>query len=492
MSIALSTAPSFSFSRALIFHCALLFVSAFALRSLFFVTYGQHQERYWQADSMDYHVCAVGIGHGDGMHRVDDHKPIFWRTPGYPYFLSLFYRWYGLVSPAFEANASAQKVALKTQVFLASCAPLLIFLLALLLTGSLSLARVAGWIFVFHPGFVIAPSYLLTEAIAMLFFFAFLILLFAVVFMQSQENERRSWYCIFFGALSLGMYTWMRPNGEFVSVLATIILLFGFASWPRKGLRIALFLSVFFASLSPWYIRNHNLTGRWFFCPMSGAYLCAFSVPKLIRRAANQPLDLCLKYMFMLAQNETNSQEEIYRAIKSPYVVARELFCMPLALPWIQQYPRYFIIDWMTEVIKTTFDLYSCQLVSLAKNNFKWDQLEEILSQKIAGCLYAEQIPWWMRIVAWCEFFYAFLLWLGFIAGFLFFLIPHLYAFFKKRSWDQQLLILWVASGIMIGGLLFMTGGFGYARLRMPAEPLLVILSLTFWFWLWGKKTSIP
>ncbi|HEX2978473.1 MAG TPA: hypothetical protein VHO47_05120 [Candidatus Babeliales bacterium] len=488
MSIALSQSSSFSFRELLGMNLIILFLCALALRALFFYSYGQHEQRHWQADSMDYHVCAVGIAHGTGMHRVDDNKPIFWRTPGYPYFISLFYKWYGLFSPAFEANMPAQKAVILAQVAFSSLTPLLIFFLAFLITGSLSLAQIAGWIFAFHPGFIVAPSYLLTEAIALLFFFGFLLCLFSIA-LPSSKHAQESWVLsrIFFGGILLGLYTWMRPNGEFISVLACVILLLSAVSWPRKIMRIVLFLCVFFASLSPWYVRNHNLTGRWFFCPMSGAYLCAFSVPKLIRRAANQPLDLCLKYMFVQAQNETASQEEIYRAIKSPYVVTRELFCMQLALPWIQQFPKYFVLDWMTEVLKTTFDLYSSQLVSLAKNTFKWDQIEEVLSKKVAACLYAESIPWWMRIIAWIEFFYSILLWIGFFAGCWLFLVRNAYGFLKKRAYDNQMLMLWVFSGILIGGLLFMTGGFGYARLRMPAEPLLVILSLIFWFWVFAR-----
>jgi len=49
---------------------------------------------------------------------------------------------------------------------------------------------------------------------------------------------------------------------------------------------------------------------------------------------------------------------------------------------------------------------------------------------------------------------------------------------------------LWLKAGVMIAAVLGMTGGFGYARLRMPVEPLLVLLSLTFWYYFCYKKTN--
>jgi len=34
-----------------------------------------------------------------------------------------------------------------------------------------------------------------------------------------------------------------------------------------------------------------------------------------------------------------------------------------------------------------------------------------------------------------------------------------------------------------------MTGGFGYARLRLPVEALMIMLSLTTWYWILKKNS---
>ena len=466
-------------------HLALIFLVGLCARSATFYFFGQYQERYCQADTMDYHLSAACIAHGTGMHRFDTQKPIFWRTPGYPFYLSLFYRFFGIENPQFSANEHAQKAALWVQIVLSACVPLLVFFLALLLTGLVSLSYVASWIFVFHPGFILAAGFLLTEALALLFFLGFLICFYyALDWWFDPATERRYWVAnTFAAALFLGIFTWLRPNGEFIALLSLFIIAISRARVSRKGVQILLFALCFFVVIGPWYVRNYQLTGNWFFCPMSGPYLMAFSAPKILRKISNEKLENCLKYMFMQAKTITEEQEIINRAIGSPHVVCQELFCMHIAWPLVAKHPFYFIADWSKEVLKTTFDLYSYQLVAIAKNCYKWDPIEEFLTQKIADCFYAEQLSWWMRVVAFLELLYMVLLWIGLLCGAALFIF---YSWSKKMHVADLFRImnaLWVKLSLMIGGLLVMTGGFGYARLRMPAEPLLVILSLSFWFW---------
>ena len=110
---------------------ALLFFVSLLIRAAFFFFYVQHEERYNQADSPDYHSCAVGMTIGTGMHRFHNKQPIFWRTPGYPLYLSYFYKLFGITSGRFEDNIPAQKAAIWVQIIIDSLIPLIIFFLAL-------------------------------------------------------------------------------------------------------------------------------------------------------------------------------------------------------------------------------------------------------------------------------------------------------------------------------------------------------------------------
>ncbi|MEX0940351.1 MAG: hypothetical protein WDZ41_03255 [Candidatus Babeliales bacterium] len=463
----------------------ILFIVAFLIRATVFFFYIQHHERYRQADSMDYHICTVMLSLKGAMHHPQTAKPIFWRTPGYPVYLSWFYNWYDIKNMQFNAWESAQKTTIWFQIFLCSFTPILTFFLAFLLTSSLLLSWIVAWIFVFHIGFILASCYLLTDALAILFFFAFLLLFYTsfCIIGQLKCNQQNSLLWITFAALSLGLYTWLRPNGIFIAVIASFILLLANDNWQKKVLKICLFLSMFFLFLSPWYIRNYNFTGKCFFCPMSGPYLLAFSAPKILRRISNKPLDQCIKYLTYNVSKELSKQEELCKIITPDLVVPQELICGQIALPWIKKYPMFFLIDWCKEAAKTTFDLYGSQLVAFANNSYTYDPLEEFLTEKLQLCLYKQPMHWLMRFLCWLEALFYIFIWLGIFGGILIFLIY--YSWQKQKTLEiKKLQLLWIKTGLMIGGLVFMTGGFGYARLRMPAEPLIIILSLTFWLWL--------
>jgi hypothetical protein len=144
--------------------------------------------------------------------------------------------------------------------------------------------------------------------------------------------------------------------------------------------------------------------------------------------------------------------------------------------------------DWIKEVLKTTFDLYASQLVAMVNKTHTYDPLEEFLSEKIALCLYQQPMPLFMRLICWSEFLFSLWLWIGLFFGAWLFLLKPL---FNKNQNSKEIIktqALWLKTGLLIGGMLIMTGGFGYARLRMPIDPLLFMLSLTFWYYSVSKS----
>lgn len=465
-------------------HFSILFLCAFLVRALTFGLYVQHEERYKQADSSDYHFCALCLKTGTGMTRPDTLQPIFWRTPGYPLFLSYFYRHYPTNTYDFIQNNQAQKASIWIQILLCSFLPLLIFFLAHALTHSFLIAWLCAWISVFHIGFILASCYILSDALANLFFTGFLLFFyqsFLLWFEPGSTKARSIFFNVGMAALLLGIYTWMRPNGQFIVVIGALILLAGHCAWRIKLSKIALFALIFFATIGGWYIRNYQLTGHWFFCPMSGPYLQSFSAPKIVRRVAQQPLEACMKYLMLQVITQTN-QEAARLAKEAPHLkVCRELICSDVARPWILEHPWYFLADWIKESLKTTFDLYSSQLVAMANKTHSYDPLEEFLSEKIMLCLFNQKISLFMGFICWLELIFALLLWIGLIGGFWIFLIkPYITKETSHKALFNQ--ALWLKTGFLIGSMIVMTGGFGYARLRMPIEPLLIMLSLTFWY----------
>jgi hypothetical protein len=462
---------------------SLLFITAFLVRLTVFWWYVQHDARYQQPDSMDYHNCTLGIVLGTGMHRADTMEPIFWRTPGYPAYLAPFYYLWRGSDTGFKDWSIAHRAAIFVQIIICSLIPILVWLLAYLLTNNCTLASIAAWITVFHPGFVLASTYILTEGIAVFLFLLFLLFFYHQLRATDVTGRRHfSRLMLISAALTLGAYTWMRPMGEFVAITALLLmLLFCKSPWSLRLRNMVLFATFFWLSLAPWYVRNHALTGQWFFCPMSGPYLNSFSAPKIVRTVNGISLEDSIRLLYSLAHKRVDEARQALAG--SGYKLARETVCGAIAWPIIQAYPWIFIRDWLREVIKTTFDLYAYQFVAMANNTFRYDPLEEFLGEKIAACLYAGSIPWWLRSICYAELLYALWLWLGLLAGawsYMFWpIVQHIHK--KATLVSTHLQLLWWQITPFIGAVLIMTGGFGYARLRLPIEGLMIILSLTWW-----------
>ena len=274
------------------------------------------------------------------MHRPDTRRPIFWRTPGYPLFLSWFYKSYGLYSAKFTPNRPAQLAALWLQIIASSLLPVFIFFLIYLLVGTLPIAWLTAWISVFHIGTVLASGHLLTEALALVFFVPYLIFFYKSFRMWNEGKPiTSSWaLSIILAALSLGIMAWIRPMGEFIAILSALfILALDNASWTIKFKKVGLFLFVFFAVTGGWYLRNYQLTGKIFFCPMFGPYLNSFCAPKILRDTTGHSLEDCIRLQYKKAIHA--AKQDHMRAQRKGRIGSREQSALRSTRPIIKQRP---------------------------------------------------------------------------------------------------------------------------------------------------------
>jgi hypothetical protein len=466
----------------------ILFFAAFLLRAFVFYNYISVGERYKQADSTDYHSAALTIKYGFGMSRPDTGEPQFWRTPGYPLYLVPFYKIFKQTGFQFSDAQTAQKASIWFQIVLSSFIPIILFYLALYLTSSFLIAFITAWISVFHLGLVLTSGYLLTEGIALAPFYLFLYYFYRSFRPLFQQNGKTLWWPqqIVLAAIMLAIYTWIRPMGNYIAFVAMLILLlFAQDNFKRKAKKATLFLIIFYTLLSPWYIRNYRLTGQWFFCPMFGAYLNSFCAPRIVSAVNNVDLLESWKQLGFAAhsRHQELNQESKLMGLHTP----KEFACGQIAWPIFLNYPWLAFSDWIREVFKTTFDLYSSQLSAFVNGCFFYDPLIEYLSEKLAECLYKTPMPPLMRLIVYLELLYACFLWIGLIAGLCFFVIMPLLRHFEVHQSRRTIFGLWMVLLPMIAATVFMTGGFGYARLRLPIEPLMIILSLTWWYMIYMK-----
>ncbi len=472
-------------------HAALIVGTAFALRALIFFFYIQPHKFYNQPDTPDYHACALSLAAGKGMTHIQTGDPIFWRTPGYPALLAPFYRYFGF-GFSLDQCERAHSWALCIQIFLCSLLPLLIGYLVVKTTHSGGAALVSSWWSVFHLGFILSSGFLLSDGVSLLPFTAFLIFLMPYLSSWGARTayEPLSYKKIIGAAISLAIYTWIRPNGQFASIMTVLLILACGLPWKEKIKKALVFLGIFGACILPWYMRNYTLSREWFFCPMSGPYLQTFCAPKIISRLTQQPLVPAIQSLMVPAFKQwAIEREEGKKEVPIRYV-PKELICAQIAWPVIMSHPWWFFCDWLQEVLKSTFDLYSYQLVACAKNTYYCDPPQEFLSEKLAECLYGGVLPFPIRLIAWVELLSMVIIWLSVVGAGIIFVIPFLFGLSQPRS-HASYAWHWLQAAFISGGMLWMTGGFGYARLRLPIESLFMIVVTIFVWHAWQEITAL-
>lgn len=457
----------------------LLCFTAFILRAAFFYYWIAPHSYYKQPDSMDYHSAAVCMSNNYGMSKPNG-EPIFWRTPGYPLYLSYFYKHSGIRSTEFAAYHKSQTSSIWMQILFCSTIPAIIALLALEITASWLIAFIAALMSVFHIGYIFASTYLLTDGLASILFYLFLLFFFRTLRTQSFIDTGTA-------VLSLSIYTWMRPMGELVGIVSAVLIFF-FAQGPwRNNIRTAIsFISIFVLSLFPWYWRNYRLTGQWFFCPTLGPYLTCFCAPKIVSRLYN----ITLLQAYHYCQQIAGQAIQAARMKLAPLLVISPLASLSSIVPIVWQHPGWFAYDWIVEVCKTLFDLHSYQFVSQVQDTYWYDPLQEFLWEKVSACWYKASLSWWMRGIVIFETLYMIILWIGLLVGAWIYIVQPLW----QRSVTDKMLWyyhrIWLVASVLIGISTGLSGGFGYARLRLPVEPLMLILALIAWRYLTCSYTK--
>ena len=462
----------------------LLYLIALAIRVVVFESYIKYGKRYNQPDTGSYFLPALSLALGKGMTDPSNGRLIFWRTPGYPLFLAPFYYMQGITTSSFDAYAGAHYKAMWAQIIMCAVIPPLAVLLAFSLTESLPIAWLTGLLTTIHPGLILSSCYVMTDGIAtLLFMICLLFLSYGFVWYKGQIHKHAYRY-IAYAAVFFALFTWVRPMGQFLMMVMPLLFFIDMTSWQVQWRKMLLFFLVSVGLLMPWYIRNYYWTGRVFFCPMSGCMLNVFSAPKLLRRLTGQDYRTCWQEQLRKGSQEVLKEQIRLKKEGSCYVVPEHQIVGNAAWPLIKENPGGFAYDWLVQVIKTTFDLTSSQqLARFANNTFFYDDLEEFLLDKYWLCLYAQPMPIWMRVISYVEALLSVIKWILLFIGFgIFFLAPLIGSMRGAPSKADGVMWrwwrVWFWCCFIIGGTLIMTGAFGYARLRLPIDALLIILAL--------------
>lgn len=505
----------FAISKREYVYLTFLFIFSFLIRAGVYHWYLEKDQNYWQVDSNTYDLVAQGLADGKGI-SLPDGKQNFYRLPGYPIFIGFFYKIFG---------HKPEKV-LWAQILLASFIPLLIFLLSLtLFPYRRRLAMLAGAGGAVHLGLILYSGFFMTESL-----FIFLLLLFFIFFFKSVHL----WFCsqrsdllsardfetntirsdlyflpdplaqrdsygyvyeitgplnaaqkdvllhgdsvfqnLLVSGLFLGLASLVRPVGHYLMAVAGLVLLFSNDLWMAKLKKFCLLFFAWLLPVSFWLVRNYLLLGHIFFHTLPGGHFLYLSAARVAMHEQNISYEdsraMLRNKVVALMQKEEVALNRPLTEIEVSYVHEK------LAQHYFASSPLITAKTWITDMMRTCLSLYSAELLYLdagrqsinyfAKERTLWSVFQRYLmpqtdSKLLKGIIYAEIFVFLFMIFGFC---------VGLIR-----------LFFSTTvvadccAWLSCLPFMALFIVIALAG--------GYARMRLPIEPFLIIFAL--WGWI--------
>lgn len=429
---------------------AIIFFVGFLVRAVVFQGYLSRDTNYWQIDSATYHLVGSSFAQGNGI-ATSSGAPNFYRVPGYPIYLGLFYKCFG----------DSPIAALWVQIILASLIPILIFLLSLaIFPNRKRLAMAASAYSVMHLGLVLYSGFLMTETLFLLFFIGFLLFFFSY-----KHNPK----LLAVAGFLLGVASLIRPVGHYVIGLTLLVMLL------QKGLlndKIRNGLLLFGAWLVPvamWLARNFILTGHIFFHTLPGGHFLNLSASRVVMQAE----DITYQQARMKVSSEAHkAMRDKQRQNKKALSEIERCYVMEeLAIKHFKAHPFISMKIWLTDMFRTSFSLYSAEVLYLASGRKEIDYFakERGLWTMVQRYLVPETDSLPLKTLVWIEI----LLYAAILFGF----ARALLTVFCSGNKQQKALWVTILSFIALFIVIALAGG--YARMRLPIEPFLIICGLS-------------
>ncbi len=500
-----------------------LFVLALLVRSLVFIGYLSKNKNYWQVDSNTYHLVAEQIKEGKGISSADG-SPHFYRLPGYPLFLSLYYKVCGVDT----------KNVLWFQIVLASCIPMLVFLLALtLFPGAVLVAKAAALWTAIHLGFVLYAGFFMTESLFIFFLLLFFIFFFSAfhLFFCRAKHEKNSpaveisnWcvpaflpesaktgpsflrFCerfektddklasaylsegdravkaFFLAGLFLGAASLVRPVGQYLIVLACVLVLFSRDAWRKKIMKSCTLAIAWLVPVSFWLVRNLLLTGHLFFHTLPGGHFLYLSAARVAMHTHNCSYQEARQLLRDEVQAKLASKEQSLGRplleIESCQVHER------LAIQYFKEYPWIALKNWCTDMFRAMFSLYSAELLYLTSGRQEIDYFKKDRPwwHMFERYLFPQTDSWFLKSIVWGEIAMFLIILIGFVGWLIKTIRDAL-----RGAFEQLCLVGKVLPFMLLFIVLALSGG--YARMRLPIEPLLMIFAVSWWlYWIMALR----
>lgn len=403
-------------------------------------------------DAGHYHTLALSLAAGKGIVTASG-LPQFYRLPGYPAFLACGYNLF---------SGDIEKTLL-LQIILSSFIPVVVAVLGLILfSGGYGAGLLAGVISALHPGFIIFSGLVMSETSFVFCFLLFLILLFLGL-RKKQGME------FFFAGLVLGLASMTRPIGVPMVIVSLLILIISL--WQKKGQAIKasiLLMLGWVLVVGYWLIRNWLLTGFIFFHTLPGYHFVNHLASNVVMDHEKIPYQEAKHKV--VKELDRQVRDAVKKQNRPLHQIEECIIGENITKEVVKQYPLTTLKHALKNIIKTTFSLYSSELLMIDAHGdlppYSSDRcLKEILGrflwpkvndQRIIGVIYFELF-----------------LWLFLLLGIIGFIVRSI--FLKIHFFVLLQLFLW--SGLFIA----LSFACGFARLRLPIEPFFIMVASIFW-----------
>jgi hypothetical protein len=424
-----------------------VFFIALVIRGILFVQVVSHPQVILQPDSRMYVSLAQGLlQHGTFCHSDNPMALNVVRVPGYPFFLAS-------VLWLFQGSLLAIVI---TQILLDSLSCVLIYYLSdSVLAGT---GFISGALAALNMGMITYSHFILTDS---LFVFIFIIILLVMFTFMGKPDWKLT---IVLGVMT-GIASLIRPVVIYLPVVLTIFLFIYFLIEKRYSLFKAISLiilmgSVFVLTLSPWLIRNYIHYGRFQLMAQSGKHMLRFVVPLVWQYSKGIPLVEGIKQA-SIAFSERAETEGMDLKKTSPF--EKSDFQVKVAIDLLRKEPKSAILKaWFSGIAKNIFapaitDL--SYLLNIERPHLLYTR-EKTFIQRAKDFLQNMQGLFRCAVVASTVV----LILTRFLQ------LWGLILMVRHRVWYGAFLLL------IILYFLIISGPVGYARYRLPFEPLLIIL----------------
>lgn len=424
-----------------------VFFAALVIRGALLLIVACHREAILQPDSRIYIGLAQQlVDYGSFTVPGGPVAEYMERTPGYPLFLSAILVCFG----------GSLLAVVMVQVVLDSLSCVLIFLLSEMISSGSGL--VSGFLACINMNMVAYSHFILNDSL-----FVFISILWLIVLVRFLKDG--TWVQGAGVGLGIGIAAIVRPVVSYLPALLipflfTYLLLRANAGVLKASVGSGLVFLAFVVCVSPWMIRNYVNYGRIQLTAQSGEHLLQYVVPSVWEHSRNIPLiDGMKKVSWDFQEKARKEGFDLVHA--NPFNMSDFQFNM--AIQYLKMEPKIAIAQaWLVGMAKNVFSpaiIDFSYLLGIERPHFSYTEGRTWLHKAWSFVWNIKGAFGWIVI--------------GSLVVVMITRVIQLWGMvllFRRDAWLGALLVLIIVYYLLVSGPV------GYAKYRLPFEPILIVI----------------